>query len=195
MKTLWRHNIKNMMKVVLNDFFLYFSTIYSCDGKAEFPVSSVSHDLSEIILICWLLLKKHFLLSMLKIVVLLDIFVETLIKKIKILWWIESSKGQYLFEIEIFCYINTCIFTVTFDRFHMSLLNKSINFFFFSYWPPPFVYIKLTLTALLFLFITLLNFLWTLDLVDTFNFVMICFFWILNLQAFIYLHPYHHHST
>ncbi len=46
----------------------------------------------------------------------------------RILWWIESSKEKHLFEIEIFCYIINA-FTVTFDQFNESLLNKSIHFF------------------------------------------------------------------
>ncbi len=41
----------------LFSIFIYFKTIYSCDGKAEFSAllfqSSVSHDPSEIILIYW----------------------------------------------------------------------------------------------------------------------------------------------
>ncbi len=41
--------------------------------------------------------------------------------------WIESSEEQHLFEIEIFCNIIN-VFTVTFDQFNESLLNKSINF-------------------------------------------------------------------
>ncbi len=36
-------------------------------------------------------------------VVLIDIFVETVIHySFRILWWIESSEEQHLFEIEIF---------------------------------------------------------------------------------------------
>ncbi len=42
-------------------------------------------------------------------------------------WWIERSKDQYLFEIEIFCNIIN-VLTVKFDQFNASLLNKSINF-------------------------------------------------------------------
>ncbi len=38
--------------------------------------------------------------------------------------WIESSKEQHLFEIEIFCNIIN-VFTVTFDQFNASLINKS----------------------------------------------------------------------
>ncbi len=41
----------------------------------------------------------------------------------RILWQIESSKEQCLFETEIFCNI----INVTFDQFNASLLNKSIN--------------------------------------------------------------------
>ncbi len=44
----------------------------------------------------------------------------------KIILLIESSKEQLLFEIEIFCNI-IHVFTVTFDRFNTSLLNKSIK--------------------------------------------------------------------
>ncbi len=44
---------------------------------------------------------------MLKTVVLQNIFVETMINFyiFRILWLIESSKEQFLFEIEIFCNI------------------------------------------------------------------------------------------
>ncbi len=41
---------------------------------------------------------------------------------------IESSIEQHLFEIEIFSNIIN-VFTVTFDHFNASWLNKSINFF------------------------------------------------------------------
>ncbi len=51
---------------------------------------------------------------MLKTVVLLNIFVETVIH---FRWWIESSKEQHSFEIEIFCNIIN-VFTDTFDQFH-----------------------------------------------------------------------------
>ncbi len=66
------------------------------------------------------LFKKHLLLllSMLK----------TVVKNIfRVLWWIESSKEQYLFKIDIFCnIINT--FTITFDQFNAFLLNISLHF-------------------------------------------------------------------
>ncbi len=52
----------------------------------------------------------------------LEIFVETMI------WWIESSKEKHLFEVEIFCYIINA-FTVTFDQFNLSSLNKNAILF------------------------------------------------------------------
>ncbi len=64
---------------------------------------------------------------MLKTVVLTNIFVETDLF-FRIHRWIESSKEQHFFKIEIFCYIIN-VFTVTFDQFNASLINKSINFF------------------------------------------------------------------
>ncbi len=51
-----------------------------------------------------------------------EIFVETMI------WWIESSKEKHLFEVEIFCYIINA-FTVTFDQFNLSSLNKNAILF------------------------------------------------------------------
>ncbi len=56
---------------------------------------------------------------MLKTIVLLHIF--------RILWWSENKKEQHLFETEMICSIN--VFTVTFDQFNASLLNKSTNLF------------------------------------------------------------------
>ncbi len=40
----------------------------------------------------------------------------------------RKFKRTALFEIEIFCNIIN-IFTITFDQFNMSLMNKSINLF------------------------------------------------------------------
>ncbi len=96
--------------------------------KAVFPASllqsSVSHDPSEIILICWFadqetsdyyqcwkqlccfFWKPSYIFCM-------------------ILWSIESSKEQHLFETEIYCNIIN-VFNVTFDAFYM---NKRFNFF------------------------------------------------------------------
>ncbi len=80
--------------------------------KAEFSAllqSSVSHDPSQIILICRFTAQQTFIIINVAF------------------WWIESSKG-HLFETEIFCNI-TNVFLVTFHQFNASLLNKSINFF------------------------------------------------------------------
>ncbi len=53
----------------------------------------------------------------------------------RIFWWIESSKELHLLEIEIiFNIIN--VFTVTFDPFDESLLNKNITLFFFMLLTP-----------------------------------------------------------
>ncbi len=43
----------------------------------------------------------------------------------KILWWIERSKEQHVFEVEIFYNITLLYINVTFDQFNASLLNKS----------------------------------------------------------------------
>ncbi len=69
-----------------------------------------------------LLLKKHIIIIIIIIiiinvetVVLLHIFVETVNILFFSIWWIENSKGQHLFEIEIFCNIIN-VFIVTFDQ-------------------------------------------------------------------------------
>ncbi len=77
---------------------------------------------------------------MLKTVVLLHIFVETVTPLIFQDSLINTiSKEQHLFQIEIFCNILN-VFTVTFDRFNVYLLNKNINFFKKkqTYWPWTF---------------------------------------------------------
>ncbi len=58
--------------------------------------SSVSHDPSEIILICWFGAQETFLI--ITNVENLNNFVETMIF-FTIVWLIESSKEQHLFEI------------------------------------------------------------------------------------------------
>ncbi len=68
---------------------------------------------------------------MFKAVVLLNICVETMIDLLfNVVWWIERLKEQYLFETEIF-YNIIHLFTVTFDQFNASLLNKTIFITFF----------------------------------------------------------------
>ncbi len=42
-----------------------------------------------------------------------------------IIWWIESSKEQLLFEMVIFKNVN--VFTVIFDQCNVSVLNKSMG--------------------------------------------------------------------
>ncbi len=74
-----------------------------------------------------LVLRKLFfsmyLLSMLKIVVLLNIFVETLIYTFQDYL---MKKKQHFFERETFCYI---VNVFTFNQFNAFLLNKTINLF------------------------------------------------------------------
>ncbi len=87
---------------------------------------------SEITLICWFAAQETFLII---------INVENSCAAQYVLWkpwyilffrihrWIESSKEQHLFEIEIFCNIIN-VFTVTFDQLEIAaLMNKSINLF------------------------------------------------------------------
>ena len=69
--------------------------------KAEFSASllqsSVSHDPSEIILICWFAAQETFMII---------INVEnSCVLFFRIPWWIESSKEQHLSEIQSFCNI------------------------------------------------------------------------------------------
>jgi len=62
--------------------------------------SSVSHDPSEITIICWFAAQETFLIIIIiEIVVLLIIFVETIMQFIRILWWIEGIKKH---DLEIF---------------------------------------------------------------------------------------------
>ncbi len=42
----------------------------------------------------------------------------------KSLWWIESCKEQFLFEIELFCYIvNVSTVTLNCDQIYVFLIN------------------------------------------------------------------------
>ncbi len=50
-----------------------------------------------------------------------------------ILWLREGLKEQHLLELEIFCN-NAKVFTVTFDQFNPSLLNKTFK----AYYPQTF---------------------------------------------------------
>jgi len=104
---------------------IFQNIIYSCYAKAEFSElllqSSVSHDPSEIILICCSRNISYFLKQ------LLNIFCnhDTILFRIH---WIESSKEQHLKLVFFFFWCYKC-FTLTSDKFTASLLNKTSNFF------------------------------------------------------------------
>jgi len=71
-------------------------------------------------------LKAYFLLlSMLKKVVLLNMLGENMVTFFSGFFKIKSLRTA--FEIEIFSSIIKCYFTVTFDQFNASLLNKITN--------------------------------------------------------------------
>ncbi len=90
--------------------------------KAEFSASllqsSVSHDPSEIILICWFAAQETFLIINVENSCAASYFSQWKLWNIlifKIPWLIESLKEQHLFETEIFCNIIN-VFTVTFNQ-------------------------------------------------------------------------------
>ncbi len=88
----------------------------------------MSNDPSEIILICWFAAQETFLIIINVENSCAVIFMwKPWYNSFRILW-IENSKEQSLFEIEIICN-NINVFTVTFDQFNASLLNKSNNIF------------------------------------------------------------------
>ncbi len=91
--------------------------------RQNFQHHYFSLDPSEIILICWFTAQETFLLlSMLKTVVLLHIFMETVILVFK-----DSFINRMLKSTAFICFcniINVC--TDTFDQFNASLQNKSI---------------------------------------------------------------------
>ncbi len=83
--------------------FICINTVQLLQFKIQ---SSVSHDPSEIIVICWIDAQETFIN-------------------------VENSYAAKHFccdSLLIFCKI-TNVFTVTFNQFNMSLLNKSIKFF------------------------------------------------------------------
>ncbi len=99
----------------------FISVMRSCIFSIITPVFSVTWS-SEIIIILIIINVENLLCY--------QIFLRKQynILFFRILWWIESSKEQHLFEKEIFCNIIINGFTVTFDQFNASLLNKLINF-------------------------------------------------------------------
>ncbi len=101
-------------------YILWCNLFLWCKTEFAAPLlqSFVSHDSSEIILICWFDAQHTFLLlSMLKIVVLLNIFVETMMGFFS--EFLMARKFQHLFDID------KCLsVTVTLDQFNVSLLKK-----------------------------------------------------------------------
>ncbi len=102
--------------------------------KAKFSASLlqslVSHDPSEIILICWFAAQETFLIIIINVEnsCAAQCFCRNwCILFFRIHRWVESSKDQHLFEIEIFCIIIN-VFTVTFDQSNAFFFNESINF-------------------------------------------------------------------
>ncbi len=91
--------------------------------KAEFSASLLqSHDLSEIIQICKCAAQETFIVINVENSCAAAYFCGSDIFQDSLMMMIESSKEQRLFETEIF--ITNYVFTVTFDRFNASLLNK-----------------------------------------------------------------------
>jgi len=98
----------------LNNSFLFCNVIYSCDGKADFSASllqsSVSHDPSEISLICWFAAQETFL-------IIINSYMN------------GKYKSTFIWN-RIFYNILNVFFTDTFfGQFNVSLLNKSTDFF------------------------------------------------------------------
>ncbi len=90
----------------------YYNLIYSYYGKfsASLLQSSVSHDPSEIILICWFAAQKTFLIIInVKTVVLLNIFVETIIYLFRFLWWIEVLKTAFIQNQNLLLHYKKCL--------------------------------------------------------------------------------------
>ncbi len=109
-------NIVFLFKYTLkNNVFLWRNAEFS---SAIFQYL-VSHDPSEIILICW------FIISV-ETVVLLNIYLEPVILFSLVIWWINNLKGQHLFKYKYFIIYNNIRFYYNFDPFNTSLLNKSI---------------------------------------------------------------------
>ncbi len=79
--------------------------MYSCDANLNFVQSSVSHDPSEIILICSFAAQETFLIIIsVENSCAASYFLETVIYfMFRILWWIEILKKTVLFEIDIVC--------------------------------------------------------------------------------------------
>ncbi len=73
---------------------MYFISVIKSEFSASLLQSSVSHDPSEIILICWLAVQETFIII---IIIIINIS--------RTLWWTERSKYQHLSELKSFCNI------------------------------------------------------------------------------------------
>ncbi len=115
-------NTVNVLILLQFKITLFYFKILKCKlipvmATLNFQQFSVSHDPSEIILIMIYVIRTFLILSMLKTMLLLNIFLETVIF-FRIMQLIKISKEQYLFEIYIFLQFYHLVLIVA------SLLNK-----------------------------------------------------------------------
>jgi len=73
----------------------------------------MSHDPSEIILICRFAAQETFII--------INVESRCIQFRFRILWWIESSKEQHLSEKDD---LYKCLYTVTFDQFNAKKKKK-----------------------------------------------------------------------
>ncbi len=93
--------------------------------------SSVSHDPSEILIICWIGAQIIFLIiNNEEKSFAANIFVETIILFFRIIYWIERCNERHLLDIEII----RNVFTVTFGQFNVSWLIVSNHFLLTNLW-------------------------------------------------------------
>ncbi len=84
----------------------------------------MSHDPSEIILTCWFWWSGNFIIIIIIIIIIINVKTFALLSFMKTHFlWIGGKKLQHLFKKVIFCNIKK-VFTITFDQFNVSLLNK-----------------------------------------------------------------------
>ncbi len=120
----------------LFEYILKRSFIYSCHGKAEFSTairSSVSHDPSEIILICWFAVQNTFL-----IVISLKIFVVLKVKAHPRLKFAEQNLNNNFDPLQWMGAVNARVqiadksITIIHNS-SPSVKLKHLNYRFFSY--------------------------------------------------------------
>ncbi len=103
------------------------------------PVFSVTWSFRNHFLMCWFVAQLLRVLMFIMVLIIINFkhcfsclhfFVETMIHIfLRIIWGIENSKEQSLFEIYFFCDVINA-FAVTFDQFNKSLLNQLFIFVF-----------------------------------------------------------------